>query len=277
MLNLSGFAIDAISIGGLETCIQLPGLDMAFDIGRCPRSAIHRSRILFTHAHMDHLGGVAMHAATRSLMHMPPPTYYVPKENVDALNDLFAAWRRLDGSDLPLNLEPIGPGDRFDLDARHEVRVFRSIHRVPCQGYIIGSKRRKLRPQYKSLSGREIKRLREDGVEIADERWTAELAFCGDTLIDVIEREPLLQSVRVLILEVTFLDDRVSVEKCRDRGHIHLDEVIERAELFRNQALLFTHFSARYRSEDILRILDERLPPSLRKRVTPLLPEPGKG
>jgi len=275
MLNLAGFAIDAISVGGLETCIQLPGLDMAFDIGRCPRSAVHRSRILCTHAHMDHLGGIAMHAATRSLMHMPPPTYYIPHENLEALEDLFAAWRRLDRSDLPANFIPVGPGDVFDLSARYTAHAFRAIHRVPTLGYIIGSTKRKLRPQYRSLSGQEIKRLRDDGVEISDVRWTPELAFCGDTVIDVIEQEPRLQDVRVLILEVTFLDDRVSVEKCRDRGHIHLDEVIERAELFRNRAILLTHFSARYRAKDIVRILDERLPPELRERVTPLLPEDG--
>ncbi len=88
----------------------------------------------------------------------------------------------------------------------------------------------------------------------------------------MIDREPKLQDVRVLILEVTFLDDRVSVEKCRDRGHIHLDEIIERADLFRNRAILLTHFSARYRAKDIVRILDERLPAHLRERVTPLLP-----
>ena len=272
MLNLAGFAIDAISVGGLETCIQLPGLDMAFDIGRCPRSAVHRSKILFTHAHMDHLGGVAMHAATRSLMHMRPPTYYVPKENLEALEDLFSAWRRLDRSDLPANFIPVGPGDQFDLNSRYRVETFRAIHRVPTLGYIIGSTKRKLKPKYRSLSGKEIKRIRSTGTEVADEKWIPEIAFCGDTVIDVIEREPKLQDVRVLILEVTFLDDRVSVEKCRDRGHIHLDEIIERADLFRNRAILLTHFSARYRAKDIVQILDERLPPQLRERVTPLLP-----
>ena len=64
----------------------------------------------------------------------------------------------------------------------------------------------------------------------------------------------------------------VSVEKARSKGHIHLDEVIARAELFENEAILFTHFSARYSADDIRRILETRLPASLRDRVTPLLP-----
>ena len=101
-----------------------------------------------------------------------------------------------------------------------------------------------------------------------------EVAFCGDTTIDVLEREEVVRRARVLILEVTFLDDRVSVENARSNGHIHLDEVIERAQLFENQAILFTHFSARYTRADIVKILAERLPDSLRDRVSMLLPEP---
>ena len=54
MIPLAGIAVDALSVGGLETCIQIPGWDLAFDIGRCPPSVVSRSHVLFTHAHMDH-------------------------------------------------------------------------------------------------------------------------------------------------------------------------------------------------------------------------------
>jgi hypothetical protein len=47
--------------------------------------------------------------------------------------------------------------------------------------------------------------------------------------------------------------------------------VIERAELFQNEAILFTHASARYRAREVAEILERRLPPSLRERAQPLL------
>jgi len=53
---------------------------------------------------------------------------------------------------------------------------------------------------------------------------------------------------------------------------VHLFEVAERAHLFENEALLFTHFSARYTRSEILAALDRTLPAELRSRVTPLLP-----
>ena len=53
MPQLAGINVDAISLGGLRTCIQLPAFDSALDMGCCPDSAVHRKQVLFTHAHMD--------------------------------------------------------------------------------------------------------------------------------------------------------------------------------------------------------------------------------
>jgi ribonuclease Z len=272
MPRLAGISIEGLSIGGLETCIDLPELKLAFDIGRCPPAAVARPTILFTHAHMDHMGGVAYHAATRELFGMAPPTYVVPRENAEAFEELCAAWRKLDRSDLPHHTVAIAPGEEHALPNRMVARPFRSPHRVPCQGYALYSKKRRLKARYHGLSSNEIRDLRAQiGDEVTELVETVEIAFTGDTLIEVVEREEVVRKARVLVIEVTFVDDRVSVEECRSKGHVHLREVAERAELFQNEALLFTHFSARYKSDEIVAALDRELPPELRARVTPLL------
>ena len=89
MLKLVGIHLEASSIGGLETCIEVPDWGLCFDIGRCPPTAVRRQRVLFTHAHMDHLGGIAMHCATRELMALPTPIYHVPRENAADIAALF--------------------------------------------------------------------------------------------------------------------------------------------------------------------------------------------
>lgn len=271
MLQLAGIAVDATSVGGLSTCIQLPGLKCALDIGRCPQSAVQRETILITHGHMDHIGGICYHAATRGLMGLTPPTYVVGPENEKALGALFNAYRRLDRSRLAHNLVVIGPGDEWTLPNGMLVRPFRSIHRVPCQGYSLWSVRNKLKPEYHGLSGHEIRDLRLAGTEITNAVLKAELAFTGDSLIEVVENEAVVREARLLVMEVTFIDDRVTVEQCRSKGHIHIDEVAERADLFENEAILFTHFSSRYRAWEIEEAVKKRLPESLSKRVTPLL------
>jgi ribonuclease Z len=277
MLRLVGTEVEAVSVGGLETCIELPGWNLAFDIGRCPPTAVRRERVLFTHAHMDHAGGIATHAATRDLLGMRPPTYWVPRENHAGFVRLLDAWRGLDRSDIPCNVVACGPGDRIDLGANRWAHPFRSPHRVPCQGYALGQIRKKLRPELTGVAGEEIHRRRLAGEDVSVEVESVEVAFTGDTMIEVVDREPLVRTARLLIIEVTFLDERVPVEAARSKGHVHLDEIIARADRFENEALLFTHFSARYSADDIRRILDARLPRSLRERVTPLLPAPPVG
>jgi ribonuclease Z len=271
MVRLAGIEVRGLSVGGLETCIDLPELKLAFDIGRCPAEVVARPTVLFTHAHMDHMGGIAYHAATRSLQRLGPATYVVPRENEAAVAALFEAWRRLDRSELGHALVPLAPGEEWVLPNRLVARPFRSFHTVPCQGYALWSRRRKLPPELVGLSSEEIVARKRRGEDPTVEIEVPEVAFTGDTLIEVVEREEVVRRARLLVMEVTFLDERVTVDECRAKGHIHLDEVIERAALFANEALLFTHFSSRYEPSEVVELLDRKLPPELRGRVTPLL------
>ena len=80
-----------------------------------------------------------------------------------------------------------------------------------------------------------------------------------------------MREARLLILECTFVGDRVPVALARAKGHVHLDELVARAHLLANEALLLTHFSARYADAEVVAALDAALPADLRARTTPLL------
>lgn len=270
MLQLAGVAVDATSVAGLETNIQLPGYNLAFDLGVCPPSAVSRGTIAFTHAHIDHMGALVSHCATRGLMGMRPPQYLVPAENIDAVNDLLAVWRRLDRSDLVCTVQAVGPGDEVPLSRGTRLKVFRSVHRVPTVGYAVHATRSRLLPAWRGAPGPDLRDARARGQRITERIDALDVAFCGDTVIDVIDRQPELRTAGLLILECTFVDDAVSVAGARGLGHVHLDEIVERAELFENQALLLTHLSARYSYEYAKHRILDRLPPALAARTTVL-------
>ncbi|MEL6349191.1 MAG: MBL fold metallo-hydrolase [Myxococcota bacterium] len=271
VMKLAGIDVDAISVGGMRTCIQLPSFDLAFDMGVCPPKAVHRGTVLFTHAHVDHMGAVVQHCATRDLLGLKPPTYILPPKNLTAFNDVFTAWRALDHSPLEHTAIPLAPGETHAIKKGFRVQPFRSVHTVISQGYILHHRRQKLKPEYQHLTGPEIGAARARGEQITDEVDHPAVAFTGDTRIDVLDHHPELYHVNLLIMEVTFFGDQITVAQARRRGHIHLNEVAARAERFQNAALLLTHRSARHSLKQAEEEVRRMLPAELCERVT-LLP-----
>jgi ribonuclease Z len=143
---------------------------------------------------------------------------------------------------------------------------------VACQGYALFQERNVLRAEYKELPELEIRRLRvEDDMQVSEPVESCELAFTGDTLIDVVEREEHVRRARRLLIEATFLDDQISVEEAREKSHVHLYEIASHASLFENEAIALTHFSWRYDEREIVAAVERALPAGLRPRVTPFL------
>lgn len=54
-LEVEGYPVEGLSIGGQETCVIFPTLRMAFDIGRCPQRAVSQEYLFISHGHMDHI------------------------------------------------------------------------------------------------------------------------------------------------------------------------------------------------------------------------------
>ena len=86
---------------------------------------------------------------------------------------------------------------------------------------------------------------------------------------------PSLLDTRVLILECSFLDDRKGLAASQAGGHIHLDELLERADTFRNEALVLMHFSQIYSPAEVHRTLQRRCPRALWERIVVFAPSRG--
>lgn len=259
MVDLHGF-----SVAGIETCIEARSLGLLLDLGRCSRTAVNQPVVLVSHGHLDHMGAVVQHAARRAMLGMTEGTYLVPRATAPHLEQLFAAAGALDGGTIPRRIVPISPGEDFDLGKTRWVRPFETFHRVPSQGYTVWERRHRLRADLRGRATEELGELRRRG-GVLDEPYDAPiLSFTGDTRVDVLERTPELLSVETLVMECTFLDERVAVSDVRGMGHTHLDEVLERAELLPERDVVLSHFSARYTDEEVRAALARRLPDQLR-------------
>lgn len=267
--------VGGTSVAGVETCVEVPAYRLALDMGVCSRSAVALSTVLVSHGHLDHCGALPQHAARRAMMGMSPGTYVVPAAVAPQVEALFNACQLLDGGALPRTVIPLESGARFALGKGREVEAFATQHRVPSQGYVVVEHRQKLKDLYRHLSGAEVAALKRSGTVVTQSTEVPTLAFTGDTRVEGLEASALARRAQTLVMEVSFLDEQVSVDQAREMGHIHLDEVLDRPGLLGARRVIFSHFSARYLPDDVVRILERRLPEGLSGVVQPLLPRAG--
>ncbi len=100
-------------------------------------------------------------------------------------------------------------------------------------------------------------------------------SITGDTTFDVFTApaDSDLLKVKLLITEATYIDLEnkggvSTVQKARDRGHCHLQEFVDHADLFRHvRNLVLLHFSDKYSSRYVKKQLTELVPDKLRAKI----------
>lgn len=268
--DLGGMPLRGTSLGGIRTCLELPSWKLLVDVGSVDHNQVSADTVLITHGHLDHLGGIANHIALRELMGQGPARYIMAPELVPEVEKLLEIWRRLDAAPLEAQLVGLAPGEVLDLKRNRSVEPFTTSHRVPSQGYLLRSTHSKLLAEFEGLPGPELAAKRKSGQTITFDETRVEFAFSGDTRIEgLLENEAALSAKR-LVMEVTFLDDRVPVDKARKVGHIHLEELVQHADAFQCEHLVLTHFSLRYNRRQAWELIREALPADLMERTVTL-------
>ncbi len=274
-VEAAGIAIEGVSIAGHESFYKLPGFRSLLEFGRAPEDTVGFGTIFLSHAHLDHAAGLTHHASRRRLGGLAPARVFAPDEAGADLEGWIAACERLERIRYGVEVVRVVPGGGVRLRNDLEVRFLPGRHRVPTVGYLFCEVRHKLKDEFAGLAGPEIARLRASGAELTRREEIPLLAYTGDCGVDIFDAAPEILRARVLLIECSFL--RVEdVARARDYEHLHLQDFLDRAERFENEAIVLTHFSLRYSPEEI-REAAGALPQGLRDRVILFLPPVGGG
>jgi ribonuclease Z len=224
-------------------------------------------RWFVSHGHLDHIAALPVYIARRRMMKMSPPTIYIPEGTLEPIQQLLRAVSRLDRGRLPCDFVPVKPGDEVEISRELVVTISATRHTVPSVGFVVWHRRQKLRPEFQTLSGEQIRDLRLSGTSVTAETRTPRLAYLGDSAPGGLDDCPAMYEAEVLICEMTFVAPGHRKEKIHKHGHIHLDDIVERRDRFHNELIIAGHLSTRYHAKRVRSIVEKSLPDMLDGRL----------
>ena len=265
--KLGDLHLDILSVGGHYTCVQFPHYKIAIDMGICPQTALKASTVFFTHPHTDHMSGVIYHLSTREMISAGRKnTYVVGEEHLHGFTRMIESWRSLCKNDLNCEVVSLPIGQKYKLRENLWMESFRSVHRIPCQGYMLARQKKKIKASYKEYTGPALAAARKRGEEISNIVVENLCAFTGDSSHHVFAQQPSILKSKVLITEVTFFCDRITPKKATHQGHMHIQDLLRYESMFQNEHIVIMHLSARYSIQEVEKAVRKILPKHLSDR-----------
>jgi len=266
-LCFQGMTIEGYSRAAVQTYWRIAEFKLGFDLGAQPWDFMGTPTWFVSHTHLDHVAALPVYVARRRMMKMDPPAIYLPEYAVDLVHQLLRTFSRLDRGRLPCELVGIKAGDEIALSRELVVTAHATAHTVPALGYIVWERRKKLKPEFRDLTGAQIRDIRLSGTEVSAETRQPRVAYLGDSRPEGLDDNPDMYRADVLIAEMTFVAPSHRKDRIHKHGHMHLDDVLQRRDRFENGQIIFAHFSTRYHAGQIRAYVEKAIPDMLAGRM----------
>lgn len=265
-LYVPPFRVQGLSIAGEESVVQVPELDVCFDIGRCPRAALSSNYVALTHGHMDHSAGIAYYFSQRVFQGMGTGKVVVHPALEQPIHNLMRAWVDIEAQRTPYQVIALAPDGEIEVKNNILLRAFATNHRVPSLGFVLIERRSKLRSELAGLSQAQLVELKKKGESITQTLEIPLVCYTGDTAWGPHFERPDVLNAKILITECTFTEpghrDRAAVGM-----HLHLGDVIEVLKRSKAEAVILTHLSRRTHLGNARKVIEAALAPSDRGRL----------
>jgi len=243
-LYIPPYRVYGESIAGEATCVQIPELDLGFDIGSCPRSMLSSKHLAITHGHMDHIGSLAYYCSQRRFQGMGTAKIVCDQRIAGAIKRMMDGFVDLERQRTPYELIPLLPDQPLEIKNNMFLRGFETEHTCPSFGYTVTERRTKLRPEYVDLPQEKLRELKDRGVEITRALEIPLIAYTGDTAPGPHLIREDVRKAQIVISECTFFEPDHK-ERARVGMHMHLDDVAEWLRVLECQAMVLIHVSRR--------------------------------
>lgn len=238
---------------------------MSFVCYANPRSTKEPSHIFITHTHADHTTFLSNYVENE---YKKAPPIYVPHEALPFVKAYLEAHYAMTQMTIeaakPLDLSclhPVTPGEEFRIKSKGGddffVTPILADHRVTCYGYSFVRLKRKLKDEYTKLNGRELGKLRKEGVNIYE--TVREPAFCyiGDSTTKVFDMNPeILRQHSVVVTECSFIAEK-DVKRAEETQHTHWNHLKPIVESNPNTLFVLIHFTLKHSALSFLEFFNK--------------------
>jgi len=243
-LLLSPYRVQGYSVAGEATSINIPEMDVCFDMGMAPRSALAAKFCALSHGHMDHVGGLAYWCSQRNFQGMGPGTIVCDKRIESDVRGMMDGFQSLERQKTPYELITLEHEQEIQIKNNIMLRAFHTEHTAPSIGYVIVEKRTKLKEHLVGLPQEKLRDMKQNGEEIVNHLEVPLIAYTGDTLPGAHLLRDDVRKAQVIISECTFFDPGHK-QRAKTGMHMHVDDLVEWLKVVECEHMVVVHLSRR--------------------------------
>lgn len=247
--------IIAQSRGLVSSWTFVPDYSLLFDAGDGVATSLgvksgSIAHIVLTHAHFDHVGGLAALLHLRSRVAPNTAVNVYTPGNHPRINTMLGMLGRQARQDM--NLIEIHPDKEYDLGGKRVLKAFPVRHSDISKGYLIQTPRSRLLPEFQNKSGSEIAKIRKSGTPVTHDFMHTLIAYTGDTPPLNIREIEIIKNADVLITEATFL---TKAERLKEGAFTHsdLETAATDIQTANPKRAILNHFSPRYTDSHVIK------------------------
>lgn len=228
--------------------------------------------IFITHAHDDHI--LHLYQILNNNPNKSKPFVYVPYGTKKFFQQFLDARQKL--SHLNQNsicrkcqIIECTPGQNIPIVTNKKnmiVNIFQTDHTTNSIAFAFSEVKNKLKSEYLSKTGQEIKKAKELGIDIYNKITNYQLVYTGDTRNTLFETNNWWKNYKVIITECTFIGElSITCKKNEDtiitqahkKGHNYW-EVLSKIINDNSQIkFVLCHWSSRYSSKELIDFFKE--------------------
>ncbi len=248
------FRVQGISVAGEQTVVQIPELDISFDIGLCPRIALSSNYIALSHGHMDHVAGLPYYFSQRMFQRIGPGTCVCHPALAEPLRAMMLSWTGLEGQRTQFEIIPLQPDEQIEIKNNIFLRGIEVSHAVGAMGYAVVERRSKLKTEYFYLPQDRLRALKSSGVEITRTLEIPLVAYTGDTELGPYLFRDEFANAKIVVCECTFFEPDHKT-RARVGKHLHVTDLIKLLGVWQADAVILVHLSRRTNLADARELL----------------------